>query len=234
MTCLPGWWWWRIDDNTASLGDVQSHCSSWGGEKSSHFSEGNLLPRFVHVFPTHSYICQLLAACVPSGGRQSVSIGNIITKLLNLWYAMIPSLHQVSKCPSSACRQSSSWKHLVGDELFIDFPSTWKILLAELSRGFCLKKICTLGEESSASKGGRKAKMGSWSSSVKLEASYSRTFWQICGYVGKTFYWCSRETWRWMFGLTGFWKRIATFLLDSPSEPSTNNILFCMGNCRRW
>ena len=39
-------------------------------------------PRFVHIFPTHSYICPLHAACEPSGGHQSVSNGNIITKFL--------------------------------------------------------------------------------------------------------------------------------------------------------
>ena len=103
------------------------------------------------------------------------------------------------------------------------------MLLAELSSGFCLKKIWTLGEESSASKGARKPKMGSWSSSIKLEASYSRTLWHIHGDGGKTFYWCPRETWRWISGLTGFLKRIITFLLDSPSEPSTNNSMCCVG-----
>ena len=56
-------------------------------------------PRFVHIFPTHSYICPLHAACVPSGGHQSVSNGNIITKWQSLvcYFTIIASGRKVSK-----------------------------------------------------------------------------------------------------------------------------------------
>ena len=57
-------------------------------------------PRFVHIFPTHSYICPLHAACVLSGGHQSVSNGNIITKFyqfLVCCVTIIASGRKVSK-----------------------------------------------------------------------------------------------------------------------------------------
>ena len=79
-----------------------------------------------------------------------------------------------AKVPCSSFEEGTWWKK----KLKLWSTSYVAGLLAEFSRGFCWKKTCMLGEESSASMGGMKAKMGLWSSSIKVLPSYSRTWWQ--------------------------------------------------------